>query len=800
MASSASSAAARPAPADPVELLRGASDAQAALDAPAVPSGHGAGAIVEPPARRCRARSRGSTPRCAACPGVHALLSAPDLADGLAARLEVISARLDDLEAELDADAGASPSLGSDDGRGASDLEALNAALVRARDAVWAVGRDRLRTARAVAALAGAAGRRRRARRLPLGAGRARRDRPAGGARAATPPGCTSSCTDTALDLDAPDLAARGRAAGGRPAVPLGLGAARRRPHAFVRLQGRRRDRRARRQHRGAPRRDRRRRAAAPRAVGRRTAEVVVLGHTRWASVGIISEANAHPLNQEEVDRATAPTSWARSTATSTTTPTSRRSRALHALSRDHHRRQGDPGAGVAPARAARARRRLPRRRSRELEGSLAIGAQAASSPDELLLSLRGSGQALYVGLAEDAFVVASEPYGLVEETARYLRLDGETPADPERADGDARPGRAARRRRVPARSRASSRSAFDGTPLPVTADEIVERRDHHTRHRPRLVPALPPQGDLGGPGIVPQDAARSHRRDRPRPPGCARRRRRSRPTSCAASGTGRSRASWRSGRAPPPSRGRARPRRLSVSSVATSVRTRWPRPSSRGSGSRRHVRHARRRHQPERHHHRHQPHRRPRARPRRLGHRDRQPAQQRPRRQVRRRALHVRRPRPRDGGAVHQGVLRADRRRATCSRWRSQPSSAPSTRRRRHERARVDCGRCPTRCRPCSCERDAIAAIAQRHVPSRPLLDGRRQRAEPHRRQRGAHQALGALLQLDLGRHRRGQEAHRPLHRAAHPRVRGRARRAPTPTTWPRRSRTTARTVPRRS
>ena len=65
------------------------------------------------------------------------------------------------------------------------------------------------------------------------------------------------------------------------------------------------------------------------------------------------------------------------------------------------------------------------------LDGSLAIGAQLDAAPSELFFSLRGSGQALYVGLAEDAFVVASEPYGLVEETSSYVRMDGETPADP---------------------------------------------------------------------------------------------------------------------------------------------------------------------------------------------------------------------------------------------------------------------------------------------------------------------------------------------------------------------------------
>jgi len=35
------------------------------------------------------------------------------------------------------------------------------------------------------------------------------------------------------------------------------------------------------------------------------------------------------------------------------------------------------------------------------------------------------------VGLAPDAFVVASEPYGLVAECGAYVRLDGETMVEP---------------------------------------------------------------------------------------------------------------------------------------------------------------------------------------------------------------------------------------------------------------------------------------------------------------------------------------------------------------------------------
>ena len=80
-------------------------------------------------------------------PGVRALLGDPQAALVIADRVDQLTRRLDALEAELDAGLGATLTAGV--------LENVNAALVRARDAVWAVGRDRLRTAREVALLAG---------------------------------------------------------------------------------------------------------------------------------------------------------------------------------------------------------------------------------------------------------------------------------------------------------------------------------------------------------------------------------------------------------------------------------------------------------------------------------------------------------------------------------------------------------------------------------------------------------------------------------------------------------------------
>ena len=127
------------------------------------------------------------------------------------------------------------------------------------------------------------------------------------------------------------------------------------------------------------------------------------------------------------------------------------------------------------------------RRTVAECEGSVAVAVCTAGSPDRLQLALRGSGQALYVGLADDAFIVASEPYGVVEETSDYLRMDGEAVAGGGNPDG----GRGQIVELDGSRAGlidGVSRHSYDGTPLPVAPDEVstaaittrdIDRGDH---------------------------------------------------------------------------------------------------------------------------------------------------------------------------------------------------------------------------------------------------------------------------------------------------------------------------------
>ena len=89
-------------------------------------------------------RSRPSTRLLRGVPGIRTLLEDRAAAVAIEDRARRITERLTAIETELD------------ERSAPSELEVLNAALVRLKDAVWAVWRDRLRNARAVGDLAGA--------------------------------------------------------------------------------------------------------------------------------------------------------------------------------------------------------------------------------------------------------------------------------------------------------------------------------------------------------------------------------------------------------------------------------------------------------------------------------------------------------------------------------------------------------------------------------------------------------------------------------------------------------------------
>ena len=407
-------------------------------------------------------------------PGMLALVGRHELVTGIGSRLTRLETRLADREAELEHGAGLSPDA----------LETANAELLAARDAVWAVREDRLRTAAAVADLCGldasqsaVAGYLAVQQALSAIDRMEVRGRDSAGIHVFVHGHGVSSDDAAVRERCADPLFQDGsvRVAGDclgfvyKAAAEIGdLGDNVRALRSAVRADD-----------------------LLRRALSSPSARVTVVGHTRWASVGIISEPNCHPVNGEQVEQS------AGGALPPYTVAVLNGDVDNHAdLKVNHGLRFAGPittDAKVIPALMAQYAARGSdltesfRRTVAEFEGSVAIAAQAADRPDEVYLALRGSGQALYVGLGDDLFIVASEPYGVVEETVRFVRLDGETPS-PTGSRGQiivlsgGRAGELAGVRRL----------AYDGTDLPLSEADVataqVTTRDIHRGDSPHFL------------------------------------------------------------------------------------------------------------------------------------------------------------------------------------------------------------------------------------------------------------------------------------------------------------------------
>jgi glucosamine--fructose-6-phosphate aminotransferase (isomerizing) len=423
------------------ELLAGIRRAAQAADA----AGHGwagAAAALEQAADALHdldGRLRGT-------PGVRALLADPAAMETLDRAAEDLDGVVAKLEDRLDADPAFSPSaagpsspngraamgaaMGADRLAGAEaragDLERINAALLRCKDLLWALRRDRIAAARAIAGLLG--------------------DAPPGG-------GAVEAFTAVQIALSALDrLEVRGRDSAGLHILVTGHGLDLADPAVAARLAGR-----------GDPLfgstavrtpgdqlsfvykaaseigelGDNVRKLRAEitaddllhQAVAAPGARAVVLAHTRWASVGLINQANAHPLNAEEAGDPVDGRGPYVVAALNGDVDNYQALIAEHGLRPPEEITTDAKVIPVLVARRLAGGDDLPtafRATVAEFEGSVAIAANATAEPGRVLLALRGSGQALYVGLADDRFVVASEPYGVVEQCGTYLRMDGE--------------------------------------------------------------------------------------------------------------------------------------------------------------------------------------------------------------------------------------------------------------------------------------------------------------------------------------------------------------------------------------
>ena len=250
-------------------------------------------------------------------------------------------------------------------------------------------------------------------------------------------------------------------------------------------------------------------------------AQVAVLGHTRWASVGIISEPNAHPVNSDEMEQ---------------------------------------PGGAEPPFVVGVLNGDVDNHADLRIEHALRVAGPITTDAKVIptIVARRAAGARAVRGLPSHRRLVRglgghrrSPPPTSPGASSSPSTAAGRasTSASPTTATSSpASPTASSRRRRATSASTASTavrswrsmpraagtidgidRRGYDGTPQPVTAADVVDGRGHDPRHRPRRLPALPAQGDHRVARQPRQDAARQDRRARR---AAARRRRRPRPAA----------------------------------------------------------------------------------------------------------------------------------------------------------------------------------------------------------------------------------------------------------------------------
>jgi glucosamine--fructose-6-phosphate aminotransferase (isomerizing) len=173
----------------------------------------------------------------------------------------------------------------------------------------------------------------------------------------------------------------------------------------------------------------------------------LIYSHSRWASNGIISEPNCHPVDEVTLGLDGRPGNFSGHFSTACLNGDVDNYQEIKARIASTQGRTISENIGtdakIVPVLfdwhlsvTGSAEEAFCKMVS-ECEGSFAIVLETTADPDRLYLALKGSGQSLFVGLMNQGYVFASELYGVVEQTPRFIRMDGtaeRVPGHPETA------------------------------------------------------------------------------------------------------------------------------------------------------------------------------------------------------------------------------------------------------------------------------------------------------------------------------------------------------------------------------
>lgn len=152
--------------------------------------------------------------------------------------------------------------------------------------------------------------------------------------------------------------------------------------------------------------------------------------HTRWASVGPINEANCHPVDNKTLGGPS-------------------QNGIIHVclngdidnyleLKKEYEKNEGlihkdiSNDTKIIPLQIEKYIKKgfeieeAFRSAVNDFEGSHAISMHTDLAPGKLFLAQKGSGQAVFVGIADDHYMPASEVYGFIEQTPFFIKMDGE--------------------------------------------------------------------------------------------------------------------------------------------------------------------------------------------------------------------------------------------------------------------------------------------------------------------------------------------------------------------------------------